>query len=114
MAYDLAHWFVARCKLLWAGWLQRGFFGRLLTAVVILTLCALCLAIAGVLFVASFMRIFENVARGLFMFFKRKLGEARLLGKLFYLPFFLGACLLCVALIVVSIGTAFPFDRGGS
>jgi len=65
----------------------------------------------GILFAASFMQVFEHFARGLFRFFRGKLSRAGPAGKLFYLPFFLGSCLFCAFLVIVSLGTAFSGAR---
>ncbi len=110
MVYDLAQWFQKKAGACWNSWIQSGFFGKIFFCPLIL-FSVLCLLISLALFAASFMTILENIARGLFFFFKRKLSEAGFIGKIFYLPFFIASILFCIGVIAFSLGAALPFKE---
>ena len=110
MVYELAQWFLAKAKGLWGAFWRRGFVGKLFSLPVVLPLTVICLALGLFLYVASFVRILENIGRRLFFFFKRGFSNAGFIGKVVYLPFLLLSVLFCVAIMVLSIGQALPFS----
>lgn len=111
MVWDLAQWFYGRSGRVWRWWGFRGAFGKLITLAPASFLALACLAVAGVFAVASWMVILEKTAAGTFRFFQRRFGRAGFVGKVLLLPLLAGALLFCVAVIVLSIGSANPFGR---
>ena len=111
MIYELAQWFLKKAKELWASIWYKGFFGKLFFFPINSILAVLFLTISLILYAASFTRILDNMARGIFFFFKRKFSYAGLLGKIIYGPLLLVSVALCLVVIVISLGQAMPFSH---
>lgn len=111
MIYELAQWFIKKGKEFWESLWNKGFFGKLFFFPINTILALSFLFIGLVLYAASFMTILENIGRGMFFFFKKKLSYAGFFGKLIYFPLLLFSVAFCLGIIVLSIGQAMPFKQ---
>ena len=83
----------------------------MLTLPPVAVLWAACALVALVFLAASWATLLEKTAARLFFFFRRRIGGAGFIGKLFWLPFLLVSVLFCVGVVVLSIGNANPFSQ---
>ncbi len=106
LVYNAAHWLFQNAFSIWKWLWCKNFFLILIFIIPVGVISFYMLMLSGLFYMLSFMTILENMALGLFRYFKNKMKVSGFFGKVLYLPFFLCSAIFCGLIFVMSLGTA--------
>jgi len=106
MIYNLANWLTQKNISMWKWVWNRGFLVLLILAIPVGYISLILFMLSLILYVFSIVTILEGIATSMFQYFRAKMKEAGLFGKIVYFPLFLLSIVFCGIVLIISIGSA--------